>query len=419
MATTRTFNAMLNQYLPNKLLREELIEKNYILKTCRKDNNWKGGSLIVPFRGAESSSVAFGALTGSTDIAESELVRGSISTQPELWGSLIFNQRDLQEHDGKIPESTFLRILPDEIDYFMKYLNEVVSIQLGTGPHFATATGYGTAGDASDGQYIVDHPERMYLGQKTSLDDDNSAATDAYVIAIDMNTKIVEFSATRGGAAANLSAYTVAQNAKFYHPGAQAAPMTSMRSVFLSLANGGSANVHGVAKTAYPFLQAINVSGATITSTNVIEKIFDSYTEVCKLGKGTANKVLMSYKHLGSVLKSLQVSKGGFQVVKEPVGKTQQFGWSEIVLASVKSGMALTLVGIQEMDDDIMPFVNFDTLVFRSNGFFRKRKAPDGKEYFEIRNTSGYQYICDVCLFGDMEYSKPGENAIIHSIPNY
>src|SRR5438105_3249683 len=115
MGTTRSFSTMLNEYLPNELLKEELLKRDWLLSNVEKDNSWKGGNLIVPFKAAGASSVSFGSLTGSTDIAEDSYVRGSITTQPEVWGSMVFNHRDLMEHD-KISEQNFLKILPDTVD---------------------------------------------------------------------------------------------------------------------------------------------------------------------------------------------------------------------------------------------------------------------------------------------------------------
>jgi len=70
MATTRTFQDMLNQYLPNELLKEEFIKRDYIMTKVDKDDNWKGGALIVPFKSAGASSIAFGSLTAADDIAQ-------------------------------------------------------------------------------------------------------------------------------------------------------------------------------------------------------------------------------------------------------------------------------------------------------------------------------------------------------------
>jgi len=403
---------MLNEYLPNKLLKEELIKRDYILTNVKKDDNWKGGKLIVPFKASGASSIRMGGLTGQTDIAEDQYIRGSIDDYTEAWGSMIFNHRDLIEHNGKIPESTFLKILPDTVDDFMAYMKMVVSIQLGTGPHMSEATVDGTAG----GVMGVSRVDRFCLDQKITWVDGDTVAADYYVIAIDMNTSLVTFSAPRGGAAADLSAYTVAADAKAYTDDADVTSFTSIRSVLLSVANGGSANVYGQSKLAYPFLQAINVDGSTITASNMLDKLFDSYTEVRIKAKGMADRFLMSYKNFGTVLKQLQ-NQGNLQgqyQLDNGSRKASVYGWDEISITSVKG--TLKVVGIQEWDDDTIAILDMNSMVFRSNGFFRKRMSPDGLEYFEVRNQNGYQYILDLCLFGELEINKPGQNGIIYGI---
>lgn len=419
MATNRDFNSMLNQYLPLDLLKNEYIKRDYLMQRVNHDESWKGGDLIVPFEGQQASSIEFGALADVSDISKYAYVRGSITTQPEAWASLIFNHRDLMEHDGKIPESTFLKILPNQIEGMMMYFKMVASVHLLGGPHFAKATVDGTAG----GVLEVDRVDRFTLSQKLSLDDDNSSPTTYYVIAIDVNggtlkKGAVTLSATRGGAAADISAYTVAQNAKCYHPGAQTAGMTSLKSQLLSLANGGTTNLFGQAKTAYPFLQSIQVDGSAVSASNILDKIFDGYVQRMIQAKGgKAPEVLMSFKHFGSCLKLLEVQKGSYNVVANS-RKVSVYGWDTIEVGSV-SGQTIKLVGIQEADDDVIMYSDWDSVTFYSNGLFKRRKAPDGKEYYETRATTGYVYILDHCLFGDLVCHAPWKNAIMHSIPNY
>lgn len=420
MSTTRSFQDMLNEYLPNKLLKEEMIKRDYILSNVEKDDKWKGGKIIVPFKAAGASSIKMGSLTAAGDISEDKYVRGSIDDYKECWGSMVFNQRDLMDHSGRIVEDSFLKILPDAVDSFMDVMKMTVSVQLGTGPTFALVT---DATDALTGVLEVNHVERFEIGQKVGLIDNNTAIASYYVIAIDVNAGAnghgtVTLSATRGGAAADVSAYSVAQEAKFYTDGADTTAFTSIKSVLLSAANGGSSSVHGVSKVAYPFLQAVNVSGASITAANLLDKLFDAYTEVRRKAKGKADRFLMSYKNLGTAMKLIENKANGaanWQITSSGK-KASVYGWDEITITSVKG--TLTLVGIQEWDDDIIAMLDMGSMVFRSNGFFQKRKAPDGKEYFEVRNTTGYQYILDICLFGELEINKPGQNGIIYGI-NY
>jgi hypothetical protein len=411
MSTTRSFQDMLNEYLPNKMLKEELIKRDWLLNNIEKDDKWRGGKIIVPFKAAGASSVSMGALTAVSDISQDSYVRGSIDAYKEMWGSLVLNHRDIMDHSGRIVEDSFLKMLPDMVDDFMEYIKMVASIQMGTGPHFALVT---DATNAATGLMVVDRIDRFVLGQKAQLDDGNSSPVDVYVTAINVNTDTVTLSATRGGAALDVSAYTVAQAAKFFTDGAQGTSFTSIRSVLLSAANGGDSTVHGQSKVAYPFLQAVNVSGASITAANILDKIFDAYTEVRKKAKGNARKVLMSYKHYGSILKLLDVNSEATRSVSVSDKKASLYGWDEIEITSVKG--KLTLVAIQEWSDSEIVFLDPASMVFRSNGFFTKRKSPEGNEYFEVRNTTGYQYVIDLSLFGELEINKPGHNGIIYSI---
>lgn len=410
MGTTRSFQAMLNEFLPNELLKEEFIKRDFLLSKVEKQNDWLGGNLVVPFKAAGASSVAFGSLSASNDIAEDTYVRGGVSGHKEVWGSLIFNHRDLMEHEA-ISEQNFLKILPGTIEDFMDYMKNVVSVNLLNGAHFAKGTADGTVG----GTLAVDRPDRFMIGQKVSIDDDNSAPVTCYVSAIDMETFTVSFVTARGGVVAvDLSAYTLAQNVKCYNDGAQANSFGSLRGALLSAANGGDAALYGVTKVLYPYLQAINVSGTAITATNIMQKVFDALTTVRQLGKGNPSDLIMSYKNFASCIKVIEASKGAFNVVPGSQ-RASQFGWTELEVGSVTKG-ALKLVAVQEADDDVIMLVDWRALKFYSNGFFRKRMSPDGIEYFEVRNTSGYQYIVDMCLFGELVVQRPSYCGIIHSI---
>lgn len=410
MATTRQFSAMLQDYLPPNLLKEELIKRNYFLQKVEKNDDWYGGPRIVPFKSQQASSVSFGSLTAAASIVQSSFVRGEAS-QVEAWGSLIFDSRDLLEHDGKIPEDTFLKILPDELDSFMLFFKEMISINLLTGSYLAKVT---DSSGLTLGNMIVDKIDRFELGQALSIDDDNTSAMDVWVHAIDVNTSTVTLKTTASATAgSDLSNWTAAQNAKLYLPGAQAASFTNLRGALLSSTNGGDATLHGQTKTAYKFLQAVNVSGADITATNILDKILDAYNTIRQKARGNADTVVMSYKHLGSCMKAIEVVKGG-QKVSATSTKASLYGWTEIEIVSVKG--ALTLVGVQEMPDDCIFFCDWKAMSFDSNRFIQKEISPEGLEYMRVRNTTGYQYIVDLKLFGNLIVNKPGNMGVIYSI---
>jgi len=411
VGTQRSFQAMLQEYIPNELLMYEQKERSWYFKNVEMDNGWKTGNIVVPFEGSGASSISFGGLTDSTDISESQYIRGNIPTAVEAWGAIILHQRDLMEN-GKIPEQTFLSLIPKEIDKFTKKMKQAISTQLLVGSHFAKFTANGTVG----GAIAVNHINRFDIGQKLEIDDDNSAPLSVYVIGIVMDTSTITVSLTRGGVAADVSAYTLAQNAKCYHPGVLTnGVFTSVASMLLSAANGGSATIHGVNKLLWPVLQALNYSGAAFSAANLLDSLFDVYVDVQGKGLGNASKIVLSYKHLGSIMKKLENSKGAFYVTKQP--STNVYGWTTVTIGSVKG--ELEVVAVLEMDDDIIMYLDLATLVFYSNGGIKKRQAPDGKEYFEIRSAAnGYSYIIDLCLFGENACLNPSSNAIVYGV-NY
>jgi hypothetical protein len=410
MATTRLFQTMLNQYLPNELLREELVKRDWILQNVERDDSWKGGDLVVPFRGARASSVAFGQLTASTDIAQDVYVRGTISGgYPEVWGSMLFNHKDLIEHD-KISEQNFLKLLPDTVEDFMDFMKQCVSLSFLNGPAFAkllTST--------SGGVMTVDRPERFEIGQKCYLyDATNGLSVPLYVGSIVIDTATLTVYTDRTfGTVVNISAYTAALSSKVYFDGSQSSGLTSLKLSCLSATNGGTSTLYGQTKTAYPYLQSINVNGATSTAATILEDIFNAYTVIKNRGKGDPNKVVMSYLRLGYVMTLLEQQKGAYHIDKTAT-KVNAFGWTEITVFGVKG--RLDVIGIQEMDDDYMLFLDMRAMKIFTNGFFRKRINPDGREYFEIRNTTGYQYIVDLCMFGDLVLLRPSYCGVLYGL---
>jgi hypothetical protein len=416
-ATTRSFNTMLNEYITNDLMSESLLKRDWLIQNVEKDNGWKGGTLPVPFYGTSASSIKMGSLTADTDVSKHKYVRGSVAGYKEAWGTLRFEHGDIIDHDGKVNEKSFLKILPNQVEEFGDAMKEQMSKMLLSG---SVAAKFTADTNLAAGIATVDRIERLVLDQKFQLIDDNTAQTDVYVIAIDLNTSQVTLSATRGGAALSIITYTTASNAKLWYDGVLVAGVdtngfTHLKGCLLSAANGGSANLYGQSKLAYPYLQAINISGAAITSANIKSKIFDAYNTVRTKARGNANTILMSFRNLGYLMAQIEDQKGAFKVGAKDE-KASLYGWTEITITSVKG--TLKVVGIQEMDDDVIMLLDMSALKYYSNGeLIRKRVAPDGKQYYEQRATTGYFYLLDMCALGELILQAPTKCGIIYAIP--
>lgn len=414
MGTTEIFNNMINEYLTYDLLKAEYLERMWLLNNVDKDLKWSGGDVIVPFKGAQATSVKFGGLTDETDVSQYAYVRGKVTAQPEAWATLKFDHKDLMKH-GKVSEQNFLQMLPDQIEEMQDYFKMLSSIQMMKGPAFAVVT---DATNAATGVMKVDKVDFFELGQKCVIDDNDSPQLDVYVIAINVNTDEVTFSATRGGAFVNLSAYSVAQSAKFYHDGVLVAGtptnhFASMKDILLSAANGGSVNYLNFSKLAYPYLQALNILGSSITEANLVPKLFDALTALRTKARGAGDTFVMSYKHLGSVMKYVETQKGPFKVSANQTS-VSMYGWTVIEITSVKG--TVKIVGVVECPDDVIYLLNMKSWKFHSNGMFQKRTSPDGNQFYEVRTTSGFYYLVDICLMGELVCSNLVSNAIIYSI---
>lgn len=410
MATSRDFNAMLNEHLNYDLLKAEYLKRDWLLSRVERDDEAKGGTIPVPFRGGRASSVSFGSLTDSTDIAASTYVRGQITSFPEIWGTIAFKHRDIMEHDGKISEASFLKLLPDEIDDFVDYVKERASLSMLNG----YACKLTADGDAS-GNITTAHPERFSIGEKVFVDDDNSSDSAAgYIRTINMNSGVITiYDARTAGSVLNLSAFTVAQNAVLYFDGQHSNGFTSLRSQLLSSANGGSATLFGQTKTAYPYLQALNMSGSTITEDNILEAVFNKYVTAKNRCSGNPSDLVCSYQNGAAIIKNCQTTHGAYNVIAQS-RKVTEYGYEEVMIGGPKG--TLTMIMVQEMEDDVMFLLSKKGIKFHSNGWFKRLVDANGNSFYVSRATSGYSYITDLCCFGDLAVYQPSAHAIIYGI---
>jgi hypothetical protein len=417
MGTKRTFQNMLNEFLTYDLMKEQLIERDWFLQNVEHDSGWKGGTLPVPFYGTQATSIKMGGLTSSNDVSKHKYVRGSVTDYKEAWGTLRFEHRDLMEQDGAVNEKSFLKILPGQVEDFSMIMKEQMSKMLLSGSVVATAT---SSASNATGVFTVDRVERFHLDQKVILIDSDSAQIEVYVININLNTNQVTFSLTRGGAFANLLAYTVANSAKFWYDGVlvggvETNGFSHLKGMLLSQANGGLASLYGQSKLLYPYLQALNIDGSSVSSSNIKLKLFSAYNEIRQKARGNANTILMSFKWMGHLMAQIEDQKGAFKVTVNSE-KASLYGWTEITITSVKG--TLKVVAIQEMDDDCILFLDMAAMKFYSNGeMMRKRTAPDGKQYYEVREDDGYFYLVDICTFGELILHAPTKCGILYGIP--
>jgi len=65
------------------------------------------------------------------------------------------------------------------------------------------------------------------------------------------------------------------------------------------------------------------------------------------------------------------------------------------------------------MPDTEIFYLDWDSVTFYSNGLFKRRRAPDGKEYFETRATTGLNAAQYKFSLIDLE-ARQGDRAQAH-----
>lgn len=401
---------MLNEHLHYDLLKEEIKEKNYLWKVADHDDE-VSGDIIVPFQAAKASSIKRGAGPTAIDkITKHKYTRGSVAFDniPKVWGSMIFNYEDILNHDGRVKEKSFLgKFLPDQIDDFTTKFAEDLSHAVLNSANKDEASGAGTSG----GVIKVKRIERYEINEYIKFE----GGQDGYVAEINLNTdEIKVVTAIDGSTPVSLTG--VSPDDKIYKAGADTSSnqMTSLRDALLSAANGGDATIYGVNKLLSPYTQAVNIDGSGISASNILEKIFDGLVTFKRKAKVGTTEVWMSFKHLGSVMKKLEQDKGAYKMVEGSM-KVNQYGFTEIVVFGPKA--TVKVVGIQELDDDVIFGIDPGSLKFHSVKGIQKVKSPDGNYYTVSRSeNTGYDFVTDLYYRGDCIVAKPHRNLVWHSI---
>ncbi len=425
MATVKsaTFSSMLNEYLVySSILDEAFIDQNWLMKTSNIKKTWNGGTLVVPFQQSTATSIRMGGLTAEADIDEAGYIRGEISGYKEMYGSLVFNSRDLFLDHNKVSVQNFLKILPDQIEELMRYMKQSASIQILNGGYLdVVQSGYV---GANDGQLDVQHPERFVIGGKFFVTENPAGASGSfYVTAINKNTAVLTMSATRGGAAFDFTGYD--DTTEIYIPDGQAGgAFSSLRDMILPASAGGSDNFAGQVKLASPFAQSVlyDAGGSAgtgdwgtttaVTASDLLTLVFDALRKGHQLA-ANPQCFVMSYLNFSGCLLALEKNSGAFKNVKDRVDYA---GYSTITVGGMHG--AVELVGVREMANDAIFGVNKSHMDYHcGEKMFQVLTSPDGLRYYTIRNVTGYKYVTDIVANGDFLYSNPWSAVGIHNIP--
>ncbi len=402
MALTASYGALLKRYTNEKVLDNEFTKLSYIWANCEKDKSWRGGTYEVPIEESGFSSIAFGALTADTDIGEMDVALGTAS-MIELSGSLLVREADLYRHGDM--EQSYLKIMPEKMEEFLKFMQQSVSMQFLAGGYLAKATADGEA----DGEITVDKPHLFRNGMKVAIDDGNDTEATGYVRSINLETKkLLIYDARSGGSVVNLSTYTTSQSAVVRIIGTGSEKFLSLPEALLSAANGGSDTIYGKTKASYTALQALAASGSAWTAETIVDDILKQYYSFSDVrGPENYKEILVSFGTFKNISKLLETGKRA-HIVDKKAG----VGFNSVDIVGAE-GMA-KIVALRDMPNDKIYFGDTSKIKFAGAEPFKK-KLYNGEEFFMKRGTTGPEYISDIMLRGNF-FVKPAQWGVVHSV---
>lgn len=401
MATTQAYNNMLKRFLDQEMLTSEFAKENYIYKKMTKDLSWNGGIYEVPTEDGAAGSIAAGQLVDSADISMGKNSLGTIARDKEIWGAIKVNEADLSRHtSGKV--SYIETILPDKVEKMIDRQKDQFITQVLTNGSLALVTANGTVG----GVITVDKPELFTIGQLIEVFN-GTIATKAFIKAININTGVLNLVTTNGGSTAvDVSAHTVALKSKIRIFGSNNEKMISLFDAVFPTSLGGTDVLYTLNKVDTPALQAtfqdLTAAGAgagAMTAANLLDKILAFAYLLKRQGRQKNQEFLVSY----GVFKNLAIkleANGRRYVVKD---REAGYGFESVTFIGPEGDVKVT--ALKRLNDTEIYAVDWSGVKFAGSAMFETVKSPDGNRFYVERAATGYGYITDVKLAGEMVYS--------------
>lgn len=442
------YDGMLRRWAPMSLLEAEVVKRNWLLNSIKKNNDWKGGALEVPFQSSHASSVALGKLPSSTDIASFGYKVNTISGYKEVWGTMVFYHKDLVQHNASMkgtPQSqqSFLSALIREIPKFTSQMSQKISIAILNGGAMAKATETPGTGSNGNSTIVIDRVDRVQIGEKVVVKSSLAAVADqtVYIDKININTKVISVKDSRANIGTangdvNLSSFLVGGGSnsdstlELFYDGAEnsANQLVSLRNQLLSADNGGNDMWFGEAKANQPFSQAVEIDGSGWTRGtslaapgDFLYQLFQADAKARELGYAMPKMWVMSYQNSVQIKSALEAQKGSYKMLDTNVKTLDQarsFTWKEMLVGSVVDSEPLMIITVQEMPDDVIYGLDMSTLKLFTNGFIRRHMDPNGNTFFTLRDSAnGFRYLLDYYMFGEFVVCEPCKNVAIYDLP--
>lgn len=417
---TEEFNNLLKEFTPHKLIEKEVRKQNYFLNKIKRERWVDGQPLKMGFRYAENSSAAIGGLIPTNKIKGAKYKDVTITEHKFMSFALKFLERDLKKH-GDL-RTSFIKILPEEIRMAARrksYLFNLIMFDKGRLVEFLS-------NGAADGKIKVKKPQRLEIGQRVQLDFDVSPAlpsvAEAFVGAVNMNTKEVTFVQEDMVTPIDLSGYLIANEEASKRSGAyivghsSADGFTSLIDIVYTSAMGGGVDTlyeGKINKLDNPIHQSILTDASSWTKSTLLDNLIDFYYDTEDLGQVSKRELTCGYGVFKEVAKKLETSKrytGKFS--KGTLGMSQ--------LEIIGTGKPMTITAVEQMPDDKAMILPFEDYCLATDQFVEHHKDLNGNMYHieRVAGTSndGYEAVCDLMTSGEVYCKRGSQTAGIYGL---
>ncbi len=411
-AATDELTPLLRHYEPHKLIRENLKDKNYFWNKIKKDMGWKDGvPYYIPWMIDEGASdFEIGGLIDEDKLGSGAGIKAVESKHAFISGAMKFLQRDLKRFSTL--KQSFLKVLPERVNQFTKRFSKILNQLVLAGGCLGAFKADGTAG----GLVTVLKPREFTIGQRLIIVSDSQADIEGYVAQIDVNNKQLLFKNGREvtSTALDLSLYTVADNAKIMLAGYETseAPYTLVDHIFPA-ALGGLDTIHGIEKMKSPLLQAQLINASSWTSSTIMSDIYDMYFDIKEQDSVEKAELLCNYNLFKTIVKAAEKSKQ-FSNGETKVG----IGYSSVEIIGPEGNMTITAIhGLIGMNKAFI--IDWDAFIFAGDELFEQVKDMDANLYTKYRKKTGFEYVTDYQLSGNLICTKASTCCGIHDIPEF
>ena len=423
------------------LLERTMTRKNYFFNKIPRYRQWAGNPITINFEEAPPTSVTIGGFTSATDIDELDIERGRLKSTDfnEVTGTLFFREKDLRLNSAD--PKKFFNLYGRSQKGMINHMSRLLNYMIYNGGKIANISVTPTNATAATRTLDVDRVDRFWKGMKVTLVVVGTEAnnTELYVTAVDKQNKRIQVAGTRNGTSLPDS-LTASTNAKWKTATATAGKIYNAtanptktvaefdKDSILDMrkqlkAPGTSTNtaitqIAGLNKSAYSFLQAVEIPAATSgigdqSSDHILRIIFKSLAEWATREECKAKDVLLGPKQWASVMNILETKKGAYKVMPREKS-TVQYGWDEVRIMGLDR--MVNFVKVLEKDDDQIEIIDPMSFKLYCHRGIIPTYELGGVGIERIRATTGISYIEDYVFGGNMLCLRPHRNMSITGI---